>query len=153
MCVRRPWADKRNAAGLPRGSGLELDHQFGGHPPAVLHVDALRLGPLADLSAVHPVCPRPAAAAGRPPGTAPRPPRRLHVARQRVPQRAGMLGVQIDLILGAVQSEADGALSLAAVKVIDEHSLDLLGHDAACPRRLHLPGWPKAHARNYAEVL
>src|SRR5207249_4811180 len=153
MCVRRPCADKRNALGLPRGSGLELDHQFGGHPSAVLHVDALRLGPLADLGAVHPVRPRPAAAAGRPAGTAPRPPRRLHIARQHVPQRAGMPGVQVDLILGAVQSEADGALSLAAVKVVDEHGLDLLGHTATFPHRLHLPGWPKAHARTYAEVL
>jgi hypothetical protein len=39
----KPCEDNRNASGLPRGSGLELDHQFGGHPSAVLHVDALRL--------------------------------------------------------------------------------------------------------------
>jgi hypothetical protein len=62
-------------------------------------------------------------------------------------------GAQVDLVLGAVQPEADGTLSLAAVKVIDEHGLDLLGHTAAFPHRLLLPGWPKAHSRNYAEVL
>jgi hypothetical protein len=31
-----------------------------------------------------------------------------------------VLGVQVDLILGAVQPEADGAFSLAAIKVVDE---------------------------------
>jgi hypothetical protein len=51
-----------------------------------------------------------------------------------------MVGVQVDLILGAVQSEADGSLSLATIKVIDEHGLDLLGHNAAFPYWLHLPG-------------
>ena len=59
-------------------------------------------------------------APGWPPGTAPGPPCRPHIARQRVPQRLGMLGVQVDLILGAVQPEANRALSLAAVKVIDQ---------------------------------
>jgi hypothetical protein len=38
-----------------------------------------------------------------------------------------MPGVQVDLILGAVQPEADRALSLAAVKVVDQQDLDLLG--------------------------
>ncbi len=42
--------------------------------------------------------------------------------------RLGMFGVQVDLILGAVQPEADRALSLAAVKVVDEQDLDLLGY-------------------------
>jgi hypothetical protein len=51
-----------------------------------------------------------------------------------------MPGVQVDLILGAVQSEADGALSLAAIKVIDKHGLDLLGHNATFHHWLHLPG-------------
>jgi len=125
---------------LPRGSGFELDHEFRGHPSAVLHFDALRLGPLADLGAVHPIRPRAASATGRPPGTGPCPPCRLHIARECVPQRPSMPGVQVDLILGAVQSEADGALSLAAIKVIDKHGLDLLGHNAAFHHWLHLPG-------------
>jgi hypothetical protein len=48
--------------------------------------------------------------------------------RQRIPQRLGVPGVQVDLILGAVQPEADSALSLAAIKVLDEQGLYLLGH-------------------------
>jgi hypothetical protein len=37
-----------------------------------------------------------------------------------------MLGVQVDLMLRAVEPEADGALGLAAVEVIDEQGLRLL---------------------------
>jgi hypothetical protein len=39
-----------------------------------------------------------------------------------------MLGIQVNLILGAIQPEADGTFSLAAIKVIDEQGLYLLGH-------------------------
>jgi hypothetical protein len=39
-----------------------------------------------------------------------------------------MLGVQVNLILGAVQPEADRAVSLAAIQVIDQQNLYLLGH-------------------------
>jgi len=38
-----------------------------------------------------------------------------------------MFGVQVDLILSAVQPEADSALSLAAIKVVDQQDLYLLG--------------------------
>jgi hypothetical protein len=34
-----------------------------------------------------------------------------------------MRGVQVDLILGAVQPEADRAVSLAAVKIVDKQGL------------------------------
>ena len=37
------------------GSRPELDHQLSGHTSAVLHIDALRLSPLANLSGVQPV--------------------------------------------------------------------------------------------------
>ena len=37
-----------------------------------------------------------------------------------------MLGVQVDLILGAVQAEADSTFGLAAIQVIDEQDLYLL---------------------------
>jgi len=40
-----------------------------------------------------------------------------------------MLGVQVDLVLGAVQPEPDSAFGLAAVEIIDEEGLDLLGHN------------------------
>ena len=42
-----------------------------------------------------------------------------------------MPGVQVDLVLGAVQPEPDSAFSLAAVEVIDEKGLYLLGLTAA----------------------
>jgi hypothetical protein len=48
---------------LLAGRRLELDHQFSGYPPAVFHLDALRLGPLADLSGVQPAGRSPAPAA------------------------------------------------------------------------------------------
>jgi hypothetical protein len=59
----------------------------------------------------------------RPPG----PPRSSDVARQRIPWRLSMLGVQVDLILSAVHGEVDGAFGLAAIQVIDEQDLYLLG--------------------------
>ena len=119
---RRP----ETSGSLVFGSGPELHYQFGWHPAAVLHLDALRPAPLADLGAAHP--------AGRCPASTPRwPPHCTHVARQRIPQRLGMPGVQVDLIVGAVQAEADGALSLAAIKVIDEQGLYLMGHGCSIP--------------------
>ena len=54
---------------------------------------------------------------------------RAHVARQRASQLLGVLGAQIDLVLRAVQPEADGAISLTAIKVIDQLDLDLLSHN------------------------
>ena len=110
------------------GRGLELDHQFSRYPSAVFHLDALRLGPLADLGGVQPARRRPAPAPGRPPGTAPCAPGSGHKRRQRVPQCPGVLGAQVDLVLGAVQREPDSTLGLAAINVIDEQSLYLLSH-------------------------
>ena len=45
-----------------------------------------------------------------------------------------MLGVQVDLVVGAVQPEADSALGLAAIKVVDEKGLYLLGHGHSISR-------------------
>jgi hypothetical protein len=42
-------------------------------------------------------------------------------------------GVQVDLILRAVQAETDGTFSVTAVKVIDEQGLYLLSHDRLSP--------------------
>jgi len=44
------------------------------------------------------------------------------------PAAPGVPGVQVDLILGAVQPEAGSALSLAAIKGSGEQGLYLLGH-------------------------
>ena len=71
----------------------------------------------------------PPARARRPPRAGRRvPPGRPHVACQRIPQRLGVLGVQVDLVLGAVQPDADSACSLAAIEVVDKQGLYLLGH-------------------------
>ena len=101
--------------------GLESGHHLGRHASAVLHVDSLHLRPLAHFSGIQPARRLPAATrAGRralplPPG--------IDIARQCVPQCPGILGVQVDLILRAVEPEADGALRLAAIEVIDEQGL------------------------------
>ena len=39
-----------------------------------------------------------------------------------------MAGAEINFVVGAVHAEADGAVGVAAVEVIDEKGLDLLCH-------------------------
>ena len=83
--------------------GLELDQRFSGHPSAMFHFDALRLGPPADCRAVCPV----AGVLGAP-GLVARhrlgPSCRASVSRSA----RGMPGVQSDVLLGALQPGADG---------------------------------------------
>jgi hypothetical protein len=105
---------------LLAGCRLELHDQFTGYPAAVLHVNALGLGPLAYLGGVQPACRSPTRAAGRPPGSAAGPPGSTHIAGQGVPQLLGVPGVQVDLVLRAVQGETDRSFGGTAVKVIDE---------------------------------
>jgi hypothetical protein len=64
-----------------------------------------------------------------------------------------MFGVQVDLILGAVQPEADRALSLAAVKVVDEQDLDLLGYRCFLSSLTSSARSAKAHERSCFDVL
>ena len=60
--------------------------------------------------------------------------RRSHtVTRKRIAQLPGVLFVQVDLILTTVQPETDGTLGGAAIKVIDEQGLYLLGHSRSFP--------------------
>ena len=56
---------------LLAGGRLELDHQLSWHPAAVLDLDALLLGPLADFRGVRSASRSPAPTAGWPPGTPP----------------------------------------------------------------------------------
>jgi hypothetical protein len=112
---------------------LELDHQVGGHPAAVFYLDALRPGPFADLGGVQAAHRSAATAAGWPAGAAADPTGGIHVPGQRILQLLGVPGVQVDLILGAVQSEADGTLGGAAVEVVDEQGLYLLRHGRPGP--------------------
>ena len=67
------------------------------------------------------------------PGPAADPPGSIHITCQRIPQLLGMLGVQVDLILRAVQPEPECALGVTAVKVIDEQGLYLLSHECSIP--------------------
>ncbi len=142
MRVRcRPSWDP-NVSTLLAGSGPELDYQVSGYPAAVFYLDALRLGPLADLDGVQITC-RPASA---PAGAAGDSASSIHVPGQCIPQFLGVPGVQVDLILGAVRllgavrPEADGTLGGAAVEVFDEQGLYLLSHSP--PGSSH---WSLAH--------
>jgi hypothetical protein len=47
------------------------------------------------------------------------------VAGQGIPQLLGMPGVQVDLVLRAVQAEPDGSFGGTAIEVIDEQGLYL----------------------------
>jgi hypothetical protein len=88
--------------------GLELDQRFSGHPSAMFHFDALRLGPPADCRAVCPV-----AGVLRAPGLVARhrlgPSCRASVSRSA----RGMPGVQSDVLLGALQPGADGIVTFS----------------------------------------
>jgi hypothetical protein len=103
------------------------------YPATVLYLDALCLCPLADLSGVQPAARLPASSAARPLGSCGDPPGDPYVAGQRIAQFPGVLGVQVDLVLRAVQAEADGSLGGAAVKVVDEQGLYLLSHGRSIP--------------------
>jgi hypothetical protein len=100
--------------------GLEFDYEFGRYPAAVFDVDALGLSPLVDFGRVQGVRLCFASAAGWPPGAGPDAAASGHIACQSFSQLLGVLGVQVDLVAGAVQPEADSAFGLAAVEVIDE---------------------------------
>jgi hypothetical protein len=39
-----------------------------------------------------------------------------------------MLGVQVYLVFGAIEAEADSAVGFTAIEVVDEEGLHLLGH-------------------------
>ena len=112
---------------LLAGCRLKLHDQFSGYPTAILHFNALSLGPLAHLGGVQPARRSPARAARGPPGRAAGPPGSAHVAGQGIPQLLGMPGVQVDLAVRAVQAETDGFLGGTAVKVIYEQGLYLMG--------------------------
>src|SRR5215470_12817809 len=112
----------------------EPDNQLGRYPAAVLDLDTLRLGPFADLHGVQSAGRGPARGARKPPRSgATAPTRRLDVARQRLTKRLGVLGIQVDLVLGTIQRKADGTLCLTTIDVIDEEGLYLLSHVYSVP--------------------
>jgi hypothetical protein len=54
----------------------------------------------------------------------------MHIPHQRIPQRLGMLGVQVDFILSALQPEADSTFTVGrAAEAISQGSAGR--HDGA----------------------
>src|SRR5204863_9131705 len=112
----------------------EPDDQFSRNPAAILDVDTLRLRPFTDFRGVQPACRRPASGPSRPTRRgATAAPRGVDITRQRLAERLGVLGVQVDLILGTIQRKADGPLCLTTIDVIDEQGLYLLSHVYSVP--------------------
>jgi hypothetical protein len=94
-----PLPDERRVLRvLLAGRCFELHDQFSGYSASVLHLDALSLGPLADLGSVQPPLRSSAPDAGGPAGSAADPPPGPDIRGQGVPQLLGVLGVQVDLI-------------------------------------------------------
>ena len=102
----------------PCGRLVALD-DVGRDTAAVLDLDALPLGPLADLGGVDGGA---ASAAGRAPGRAAGPPGVRAVQLQCLAQLVAVRGAEVDLVFRPVQAEADGAGRLAAVEVVNEQS-------------------------------
>src|SRR5689334_23218917 len=123
--VPQPRADV-NVSALLAGGSLELGHQADGHPAAGFCLDALCPGPSRSgwCSGRY----RGRGCYGLACGAASGPAGSINVPGQRIPQLPVVPGVQVDLVLGAVQPEADGTLGSAAVGVIDEQDLYLLSH-------------------------
>jgi hypothetical protein len=115
---------------------LNLTTSSAGIRPRSFHLDALRLGPLADFGGVQAARRRPAPCPARTPRSTTDPPGSLYITRHRIPQRLGMLRIQVDLILRAIQAEANGPFSVTTVNVIDVQGLYPLSH--ACPDSLSL---------------
>src|SRR4051794_33534255 len=113
---------------------------------AVADLETLLLRPGPDggrLVAVHAGAGAAAAPAG-PAGRARRPPdlpRRADVLGERVTQLGRVLGGQVDLVVVAVECEADRFRGFAAVEVVDEQHLDFLCHEF-----LFLPGVRTAYS-------
>src|SRR6202034_3216469 len=85
-------------------SGLVLLDDVGRDTAAVLDLDALPLGPLADLGGVDGGAASPAA--GRAPARAAGPPGMREVLLQRVAQLVAVRGAEVDLVFRAVEAEA-----------------------------------------------
>ena len=93
-------------------------------------LDALVAGPLPDVLGVDVGRSAPAPGPGRRPAGATDPPGGGHVPAQGRPQFLGVLGVQVDLVIGAVQPELNASLGFAPIEIVDEEGLYFLRHCA-----------------------
>src|SRR5262249_3705744 len=114
------------------GCRLVLGEDSRRDPAAFLDVVAVFLGPFPDLAGVDGL--RGAAAAGTAPGRAAGPAGVGDVVRQGRGQLCIVLGVEVDLVLGPVQAETNGAFRLPAVDVVYKQRLNLLRHTAYSKR-------------------
>src|ERR1700691_342543 len=96
---RPPWER------LGSGCRLVFLDEFGGHAAAVLDVVAVPLGPLADLGSVDAIST--AAAARGAPGGAADLAAVLDVLPERLAQLIAVLAAEVNLVVRAVQPEAD----------------------------------------------
>jgi hypothetical protein len=119
----RPGA--RHAGPYFPDAALNLTTSSAGVRPRSLTSMPCDLAQAPDLGAVRPAGTAPAPALRGPPCTRSTPSSH-DVPRERCTQRLGVPGVQVDLVLCAVQPETDGALGFAAIDVVDEQRLDLL---------------------------
>src|ERR1700735_3402314 len=118
---RPPWER------LGSGCRLAFLDQIGGDAAAVLYVVAVPLGPLADLRGVDAITT--AAAAPSAPGGAADLATVLDVLSERLAQLIAVLAAEVDLVVRAVQPEADRAIRRAAVDVVNEECLNPLSHE------------------------
>src|SRR5579859_970338 len=108
----------------PAGCVVLLGHA-GGDAAALADRQAMLFRPGADITrALAAGCGPPGTARLRPPGAA----GVLKVGRELLAERGGVLGVQVDLIVGAVEREPDGVLGWAAGQVVFEHDAYFLSH-------------------------
>jgi hypothetical protein len=101
-----PEARATSRPGLRPHGRLVLFDDAGRNPAAVLDLDALALGPLADLGSVDGVAAAPAP--GCTPGCAAGPPGVREVDFQRLAELVAVRSAEVDFVVRAVQAEADG---------------------------------------------
>src|SRR5215469_3964714 len=128
MLLAGPAASAAGRLGV--GRFLEACDDAGRDPAAVTDLDSLAPGPGAHLGGVRCAGSRPTAAY-TPPGRATDPAACLNVFLQRIAKRLCVSGVQVDLVIGTVHSEADRCFGSTSVEVVDEESLYALSHECS----------------------
>src|SRR5690348_16821430 len=124
-CAVRFWYHAGFMALLATAGRMVLLDHSGGDAPPLTDRQTVLFRPDADITRALPVDHGPSRAARRcPPGPA----GMLNVRRELLAQRGGVLGVQVDLIVGAVEREPDGLLGRAAGQVVVKDDAYFLDH-------------------------
>lgn len=153
MCVSRRY-DPPTAGSCCPVAALNLTTSSAGTRRRSFVLMPCALAPLADLGGVQPGRRCPAAAPGWLPGTASGPPCSPDIARQRIPQRLGMLGGQVDLIFGAIQPGPTVPSASLPSRSSSNRVCILWATGGPFLTWLHhQPGSARAHERSCLEVL